>query len=1456
MRKWIVGGLFGFLALFAGVVLILETSKGTLTIKSETDNVPIRIKQSDKIVEELTVSRLGKTVRLAAGEYTLELENDLENLIIENNKVVLARRETKEIEIHFRKSSSVGGSKDDLLQQSSQEGNGLGQSESEVKKLQAAFDETRALFTRSLKSIDELAFAARDLIRSQVHLLRQQEAKGKPDAELRQFVMLNVHEQIQRLDSILENKEALPNDGLADKESITATRSMLAEAKWIEQRLIELDALPSNSAKSPNKDDSNPHESSLPYSTAVPLSRAVTEFNELHSETLTTANSPPLTEEEVIASLWQFVRDSNGKDDAMHPLHQVARTIAQTKVIPEGWSLQYHPVSYGSPDCQSKSMDVILENMDHKTVMTIRRQYVSSGRCRSSSVDSENASLPKAIAEFNKSNKDEPPLTLDETLAALWRFWENNPSEDHPPAVMIKTLALSLELQPRMKLQARTREQNSVGDIFSIWDIQLAFPDSKYPGAMRAVSIRKRYRKIERLSADTISQTLKTGAVEQASSPTEQSETKPSSDSQLAHAIKQFNDDNAEQLQGANTPLLSEDEVRAALWWHASHVDFASDARKRILEIVLTRKLPLEWSIQLNKVKWDEEKQWHGAPATSMAIEISLVNKEQYAVPIRSQFTHSGLASKKRPNSQLVEAIAKFNKSRPEDQPPLTLEETMAALSTILWKNQLSKELQTPPNFSNDAWAKLLQVADIQLMNRVTIESSFFDHEVGDSKFLTWKIELLVAPSDGNWFAESLLIRKRFLRVNSLSDDTIHWGKPSDQGVQAGFRLRPAQKFYLANQVVNVDFYYRKAFGRPQTMALPRAFHFNKILTEGTDGAVQTTLHDREQLIAGWHESSLTETATEFKGRQIQFVTSFAEKERLEPENEDLRTVVILPVDTKQLLRFEVPNFEQSDSEPLTTGQCDIKILPIAVSTESREWRPELSAAENSERDGTLPNHYGFPIQSVTSSIPGVIVRIADGLKRNTHLKQGDFIAEIQPTEAFISEHRQRLSELERAIHDASSTIEESVSTLHSAKQEHSTLGYLMKDLEQAKQNAAEAFKAGNGTQQAVLDAQSKWDACIDRFKKAEDEITEKEKKVTWAHKKHEIAKRDLLEIQTKLEQLSRLRILAPISGKVTHLAALHVGDKVYEGSLFCTLTPDQSQTLAMSEGDGNHGVSQLHSNRDLDSMSLPEAKKKRASQSKSAEQNLLNYPEEWRGIWTIEQAATTSGEQRNDYIGEPVAISAEDMFLRTKTSGNHYRISLLDCNSTPNRVDLTAMFENAPGSARKFECIFELDGDRMILVRPQLNGQRPASISNLERGETRFVLQRSKLKSLSPQEAIHFVERIGRVKTPLVIEFPVGLIYSQPGGAGEMRLDFREVSVDDKADQFVVVLTENCQSQLRKNGIDMIERHFNGKVIRATGTPQIVAHSDPNTKGTHFRLIVDHPDQLVVIAGDEAKPE
>ena len=55
--KYIASAAFAFSIIFAGVLIVLEFGKGTLTIESELENVPIRIMQGDRIVERLTVTR-------------------------------------------------------------------------------------------------------------------------------------------------------------------------------------------------------------------------------------------------------------------------------------------------------------------------------------------------------------------------------------------------------------------------------------------------------------------------------------------------------------------------------------------------------------------------------------------------------------------------------------------------------------------------------------------------------------------------------------------------------------------------------------------------------------------------------------------------------------------------------------------------------------------------------------------------------------------------------------------------------------------------------------------------------------------------------------------------------------------------------------------------------------------------------------------------------------------------------------------------------------------------------------------------------------------------------------------------------------------------------------------------------------------------------------------------------
>ncbi len=108
--KLIAAAAFAFSLIFAGVLIVLELNKGTLTIESEADDVPIRIMQGDDVVEKLTVTKSGRSVRIAAGTYTIEVDGDFEGISLKDNIVSLKRRGTETIRIvRDVKSVEIGG---------------------------------------------------------------------------------------------------------------------------------------------------------------------------------------------------------------------------------------------------------------------------------------------------------------------------------------------------------------------------------------------------------------------------------------------------------------------------------------------------------------------------------------------------------------------------------------------------------------------------------------------------------------------------------------------------------------------------------------------------------------------------------------------------------------------------------------------------------------------------------------------------------------------------------------------------------------------------------------------------------------------------------------------------------------------------------------------------------------------------------------------------------------------------------------------------------------------------------------------------------------------------------------------------------------------------------------------------------------------------------------------------
>lgn len=93
LHKWLIALAFAFSLIFAGVLIILELDKGTLTIESDADNVPIKVVQGGETVKQLTISKDGAKTRLRSGNYTIEIDGESTVYEIVGNHVTLKRGE-------------------------------------------------------------------------------------------------------------------------------------------------------------------------------------------------------------------------------------------------------------------------------------------------------------------------------------------------------------------------------------------------------------------------------------------------------------------------------------------------------------------------------------------------------------------------------------------------------------------------------------------------------------------------------------------------------------------------------------------------------------------------------------------------------------------------------------------------------------------------------------------------------------------------------------------------------------------------------------------------------------------------------------------------------------------------------------------------------------------------------------------------------------------------------------------------------------------------------------------------------------------------------------------------------------------------------------------------------------------------------------------------------------------
>lgn len=105
--KWLATALLLPAIVALGIIIVLEFNKGTLTITSEANDVPIRIMQDDEVVETMTVSTDGASVRVSAGTYRVVVDGPMEGLTVQNGKLTMQRRGNKSVNVVLAEASEL-----------------------------------------------------------------------------------------------------------------------------------------------------------------------------------------------------------------------------------------------------------------------------------------------------------------------------------------------------------------------------------------------------------------------------------------------------------------------------------------------------------------------------------------------------------------------------------------------------------------------------------------------------------------------------------------------------------------------------------------------------------------------------------------------------------------------------------------------------------------------------------------------------------------------------------------------------------------------------------------------------------------------------------------------------------------------------------------------------------------------------------------------------------------------------------------------------------------------------------------------------------------------------------------------------------------------------------------------------------------------------------------------------
>jgi uncharacterized protein (TIGR03067 family) len=407
-----------------------------------------------------------------------------------------------------------------------------------------------------------------------------------------------------------------------------------------------------------------------------------------------------------------------------------------------------------------------------------------------------------------------------------------------------------------------------------------------------------------------------------------------SSSNSVAAAVEAFNQQHLEEMTTAGCSPVTEDEIISYLQWKIEQKLMDKRVVPTLQQMILARRLPENWTLTgglRTYQAYNEGLTVFDVELKDLSTKRACLIRRQMIAPPSSMLQPSEPAD--HPNGRsLTDAIAEFNAShakfRGEEMVPLKLNEVLAAIAD--WKSRRIEADVDEATFQR--FQRIGRTHQLPEAAQLEVIPTF---ETGESQiYSVWTVRIVIPQVEKPGWTYAFTIREQFLGMERVNADYIHWGTPGSNGLQAGFRLRPAQRYYLDGQEVSVEFFYRSTSGKPIPAHLPESFRHDSLVWiqdgyRATITSKNTALNfEGVQL----QRELITEQGISFSGRHIVMRIRSQPSRQSETFTDSSRpakmpsTISPSTDDISARIYFVVPNFGVEQFGFLHTGETTVEV--------------------------------------------------------------------------------------------------------------------------------------------------------------------------------------------------------------------------------------------------------------------------------------------------------------------------------------------------------------------------------------------------------------------------------------------------------------------------------------------------------------------------------------------------